>query len=571
MSKSFIMLRIIGNKIKLTKQHFQRNLLIVIILISLALVTFNTSSYTNQVHNKPNEIIPDLNSFNKDNYSKILTSEKHGLGNITIDDIEFNIPLSGFLNENVYYPLVTEDLLSESLSINLTEQEFIETTSPALVDNLNTESTEQKYATFTFNETIEVKYNNTKARYLIYHPRFSNSELLGFYVNNGTLTTELIEDIDYTFGDLNYIVFFYEDYFQMGRIFNFTMYFTWKCLIAFQNWKIEQLKDQALEITEIEQDLSVDFNYNFYMVATGYGLNLDDVREIDFWDVALTINPLDKELFTNHILMLNGIEVNIASHLNPDKSIHIELSDLFTPSSSTFVLNFTTKYTLRFDNPVGSSWAIDRLVEQRSIRERIYFCNLISGPRHIYLKNVGFNESGIYFEEVINSYSLFNRKVEFSELNINITGYLGLNVVIPYLYVGEICPVLIKYFTFQKLKIIITDDIKMPLVGAKIEIFHFGAPYGTYISNITSQPIIPRRSDENGKIVVNNVPRGNYTIRIYWQGNFVKEASISTFTETNYIYTNIPHSPLWIIIFGTIIGIVLIIGAIFYLKYKTPR
>ena len=89
--------------------------------------------------------------------------------------------------------------------------------------------------------------------------------------------------------------------------------------------------------------------------------------------------------------------------------------------------------------------------------------------------------------------------------------------------------------------------------------------------HIFSQPIIPRRSDENGQIVLNNVPRGNYTIRIYWQGSFVKEASISTFTETNYIYTNIPHSPLWIIAFGSIIGIILIIGAILYLKFKTLR
>ncbi|GAI87432.1 unnamed protein product [marine sediment metagenome] len=100
---------------------------------------------------------------------------------------------------------------------------------------------------------------------------------------------------------------------------------------------------------------------------------------------------------------------------------------------------------------------------------------------------------------------------------------------------------------------------------------HFGVIYGTYISNKTIQPIIPLKSDENGQIVLYNVPRGNYTIRVYWEGRFVKEASISTFNEINYVYTSIIHSPLWIIIFGGIIGIILILGAIFYLKYKKLR
>ncbi|GAG78709.1 unnamed protein product, partial [marine sediment metagenome] len=87
----------------------------------------------------------------------------------------------------------------------------------------------------------------------------------------------------------------------------------------------------------------------------------------------------------------------------------------------------------------------------------------------------------------------------------------------------------------------------------------------------TSQPIIPSRSDENGQITLDNVPRGNYTIRVFWQGKFVEEASVSTFNEINYINTNIPHSPLWIIIFGVITGSILIIGVIFYQKFKKLR
>jgi hypothetical protein len=562
----------IWNNITLAKKQIQRILIISIIVFSLALVIFNGKSTINFNQNEYNENALNVNAFTKDNYTEILTTNKHSLGNITIDDILFNVPFTGLVNENVYHPLVIDDHISGALSINTTSTEFIESTSPALIDFIGSETINRDIATYTFNETLQVKYDNTQARYLIYHSRFVNAKLLKFYVVNDSLITELTEDVDYTIDERDFLVFYYEDYFHVGRTFTFTAYLIWEHILAFGNWQIEQREDQILKINEAEQELTADFNYNFFMIARTYvGLSLVNIIPINFWDVALTVNPLDKELFNDHELMINGIEVDIGDYLTPEKAFQIELSDHFTPEQNTFSLNFTVNYVLRFEEPVGNFWAVDRLVDQRSIRERIYFCNLISGPRHIYLENVVFYESAIYEEEVIDSYSLFDRHVVFTELDINISGYLGLNITIPYLYVGETCPLLIKYITFQRLKIVITDEIKMPLIGARIEVFHSGAIYGTYISNTTSQPIIPRRSDENGQIILDNVPRGNYTIRVFWQGKFVKEAPISTFNEINYIYTSIQHSPLWIIIFGAIIGFILIFGAIFYQKYKKLR
>ena len=562
----------IWNNGTLVKKHFQRIIIIIVIVFSLALVNLNSNSNIKLNHYYSNENALNVNSFTKDNYTEILTTNKHSLGNITIDDILFNVPFTGLVNENVYHPLVTQDHISGALSINTASTEFIESISPALIDLIGSETSNRDIATYTFNETLDVSYDKTQARYLIYHSRFVNAKLLKFYVVNDSLITELTEDVDYTIDERNFLVFYYEDYFQVGRTFNFTAYLIWEHILAFGNWQIEQKEDQVLKINEAEQELTADFNYNFFMIARHYdGLSLVNVLPIIFWDVALTVNPFDKELFNNHELMINGIEVDIGDYLTPEKAFKIELSDHFTPESNSFSLNFTSSYLIRFEEPVVNFWAIDRLVSQREIRERIYFCNLISGPRHIYLENVLFYEPGIYFEEVINTYSLFNRDVLFVDANNSISNRLGLNVTIPYLFVGETCPFSIEYFTFQKLKIVITDNIKMPLVGAKIEVFHFGAIYGTYISNKTIQPIIPLKSDENGQIVLYNVPRGNYTIRVYWEGRFVKEASISTFNEINYVYTSIVHSPLWIIIFGGINGIILILGAIIYLKYKKLR
>ncbi|MBA7541350.1 hypothetical protein ES705_33662 [subsurface metagenome] len=548
-------------------------LILMIMAIFIPVVFTNLKIFPNISLNKNylQENVLNMNEFTKDNYTEIRTTAKHGLGNITIDDISFNFIFPGFVNENIYHPLVTEDHISGKINMTTTHMEFIETTSPALIDNLNSETGDKVIATYKLNETIQVNYSKSEARYLIYHSRFTDTKLLEFYVNNGTIITELTEGVDYTIDNQNFLVFYYEAYFQGRRTFNFTMYLIWEHFLVFGERELEQMEDHVFEISEVEQEITPEFNYNFFLIARAYDQDLDEVLPITFWDVALTVNPLDKEKFNNHKLMLNGIEVYIGAHLNSDKSLQVKLSDHFTPDSSTFSLNFTSSYLIRFEEHLGNLWAIDRLVSQREIRERIYFCNLISGPRHIYLENVVFYEPAIYFEEVINTYSLFNRDVLFVDANNSISNRLGLNVTIPYLFVGETCPFSIEYFTFQKLKIVITDNIKMPLVGAKIEVFHFGVIYGTYISNKTIQPIIPLKSDENGQIVLYNVPRGNYTIRVYWEGRFVKEASISTFNEINYVYTSIIHSPLWIIIFGGIIGIILILGAIFYLKYKKLR
>ncbi|MFX1343853.1 MAG: hypothetical protein ACFFAI_02010 [Promethearchaeota archaeon] len=513
----------------------------------------------------------NINDFTKDNYTEILKTPKYGLGNITIDDINFNILITGFLNQNVYHPLILNDLLSGALTINTTSMEFINCTSSAIIHNLDPEIVDDVTARVTLNETLHVEYNNSTAKYLIYHARFTQIYLLELYVNNGTEINKLTENIDYTIDERQYIVFYYEDYFQEGNNDSFDMYIIWDKVMPFGDWKIEQLQNQNLEINEAEQEIVAEFQYSFHLIARLYTEDLDTILQIYFWDVALTVNPLDKEKFNDHKLMLMGTEANIGTHLNPDKSIKVLLSDQFTPNNSTFSLNFTCSYMLKFEKPVGSSWAIDRLIDQREIREKIYFSTLLSGPEHIYLKNVEFYEPSLYVEEVLDTYSLFNRDVLFGDANASGSNRLGINVTIPFLLVGETCPFSIKYSTFHKLKIVITDNIKMPLVGAEIEVFYCGAKYGTYVSNTTSQPIIPSKSDGNGQIVLYNVPRGNYTIRVYWRGKFVKEASVSTYKEINYISTNVVHYPFWILVFGGINGIILIVGAIFYLKYKKLR
>ncbi|MFX1325844.1 MAG: hypothetical protein ACFE8N_12900, partial [Promethearchaeota archaeon] len=279
----------------------------------------------------------------------------------------------------------------------------------------------------------------------------------------------------------------------------------------------------------------------------------------------------NKDLLTINQLFVTNRRVDVGDYLNPNKSISVGFPDHFATNFSAFSLNFTCSYNLRFEDPVENTWAIDRLIAGRNLRERIYFPTLLSGPNHIYLSNVLFNEPTINFEQVIGNSSLFERKYWYFVANDTVPGDLGIYCKIPYLYVGETCPSYLHYYADQDLRIIITDNIKMPLVGANVKILYFETIYGTFMSNDIIQPVPIGRTNENGELVVRDVPNGNYTLLVYYQNNFIKQANITTDKEINYIYTDMLHFPLWILIFGIINGLIIVTGILFYLKNKKLR
>ncbi|MHA1932497.1 MAG: carboxypeptidase-like regulatory domain-containing protein [Promethearchaeota archaeon] len=506
--------------------------------------------------------------FTKDNYSATLTKENQGLGTITIDDMHFNGPMiriQGIENHSGVYPLLESDLFSFALDANVSSVEFMETTHPAIYDNLN--DTQKLSITFKLNEIIIVSYNNPQEGYLIYYSHFGPI-LREFYVDDGSSVVKLNEGTDYIIDSLGYLVFYYEDYFNKGPTFTFKMYLIWEDDFALESWALDQSEETPLIMSESEQEFTVRFTYKFFLVGYRVLLDFSGTVPIDYIDVALTIHPPDKELLSYQALNINAFDKNVNDYVNPDKSLSIVISDLFTPNGSVMLLNFTCSFGLKFEEPVGDSWGIDRLIAGRNIRERIYFISMVTGPPHIFLKNVALYQRGIYIDQVVKVSSLFNREVQYFDANASVPRLSGLKLNMPYLIFGETCPFTIKYIALQTLSIVVTDTIKMPLIGATIEILLFGVKYGTYISNKTSQPINPGLTDQNGQIVLYDVPHGNYTVRVLWQGEVVTEATVTTDKEVNYVFTSIPHFPLWILIFGITSGIILAVGALFYLKYK---
>jgi len=542
---------------------------ILVLLIFSTLVPFFSIIFTNSnIYDNQDNL--KINDFSKEDYSPIIEERKHGLGNITIYNMTFSGLEIGHYIYNASYPLLWYDYDSGALNITSKEIKFIDTNESARIDNLNSDLIDRNEIRVELNETLEVWYDNPNEGYLIYRARLYPSYLTDFYVFDGINTTKLTMDTDYYIDDNDFLVFDYNDYFQQGATFNFTMYLTWEYDLTIDPWSLNQYPDK-INMTKVEQNLTAKFNYDFTLTGQMWHLTTNQKRPSENVGVALNVFLPDRDLLDNHSLLLNNQSVVIDDHLNFDKSINITLSDFFFANESWFFLNFTANYMVRFIEPVSKTWAIDRLVALRNIRERIYFPSLISGPRHIYLSFLSIYEPATLSEDILSTDSLFEREVLYFDENITDNGGVRLKVELPYILVGETCPFSVNYVAVDKLRIIVTDSIKMPIMDLKLRIYYYDLNYGTYISNNRTQPIAPLKTNENGEVSLYNVPKGNYTVEVYQYGNLIVRTNVSTYNEINYIYTNIMHIPIWILIFGSINGSFLIIGIIVYLKNKKSR
>jgi len=522
---------------------------------------------------------PNLQVFSKDDYTPILDAPEQGLGNITITKLTFNE--EGIFNRSDRYPNLVDDLISGALNITYLETQYMQTNEIAQFNNLDKSLPESDEITVLINESISVQYNSSiggSEGYLIYSPKLLPRVLKQVLIQNesSSIIEELSEE-EYSLDVDDFLIFDYQNYFQ-DNFHNFSMYLIFEYKLTAFRWELAQDPKNTLTITQQQQTFNPSFYYNFTLTGLKNSGNLTTISiPADNLIVELIVNPLDKNLFYDQQLKINDQVVN--DFLEQDNLINVTIS----ADAKLFSLTFKTNFTLKFENPVDYSWAIDRLIEGRNVRERIYFPSLISGPKHIYLNNVSLIENTIIINQTISNSSLFDRPVNYFDVIVSITQSSidysliftenaikrkGLTVTLPYLILGETNPFLLKYDATNDLKIVITDNIRMPLIGYRIELLYFGKVYGTYISNNLTQPMAPAYSNENGEILIENVPNGNYTVKIYQDNVIIMDALINTFSEVNYINTKVPYFPLWILLFGCINGALILIGLIIYFNHK---
>jgi len=548
-------------------------------MISLLLIIPSSNNSSLILENNDPYLVPELGAFSEEDYTPIINDPEQGLGNITIT--QFSFDEEGIFNQPVNYSNLVDDLSSGALNITYLETRYIQTTEIAQFNNLDDSFPESNKITVLINESISVQFNTSienSEGYLIYssvlYPRVLNQVLVK---NSSSAIIEELNEGDYTIDSDDYFVFNYQNFFST-TFHNFSIYFIFEYTLTLELWDLTQNPKDVLLLTQQTQTFSPSFYYNFTLFGTKITGNLIIPPVLaDNLVLDIIVNPLDKDLFFDHILEINN-QTKI-DFLEPDKKINVTIS----ADAKFFSLKFSVNFTFMFEDSVDFSWAIDRLIGGRNIRERIYFPSLISGPKHIFLKDITLLESTIIVDQIISNSSLFGRNVNVYDEIISITQETiensliftknavkrkGLKLSIPYMIVGETNPCSLKYSATNDLKLVITDSIRMPLVRYRIELNYYGKDYGTYISNDFNQPMAYAYSDENGEILIENVPNGNYTVKVFQGTNPITEFQINTFREVNYLITDVFHFPLWILIFGGINGILILLGLILYFNYK---
>lgn len=551
----------------------------IIVILSLSLNS-NLKYNDNNFGNFTPETFPKTQAFSLEDFTPLIEEKQHGLGNITITNITFYE--EGIFNYTSNYPELDDDLTSGALNMTYNGTSYVNTTKIAQSDNLDPSIEYSDTITITLNESVQVSFDTSiggSEGFLIYKPILAETILKKYCVQNESSSfVEEVNSDDYSVDSKNFLFFNYSDYFSTETNHIFTMYLIFEYNISIDDWDIIQDQNYEVVIIKQEQTIKPKFEYNF--TVEGYKINVTSLEgniPAENLNLAIKVNPPDRDLLFNHTLAIDEVIVN--NFLDIDKAINATIN----ANLIEFNLNFSTNYLVRFEDPIDFSWAIDRLVEGRDLRQRIYFPTIVSGPEHIYLSELIMYEPTITVEQVTSNSSLFERDVLYTDANLsviqehfqhslifteNAVRKKGLKITLPYLFKGETNPVFIKYRANNDLLIIITDSIRMPILGLELELYYYGKLYGTYISNDLVQPMATLLTDENGEAQVENLSNGNYTIRIYRKGRFIMETTISTFIETNYIRTEIFHFPVWILIFSIINATFLLIGFVLYHNYK---
>ncbi|MFX1355408.1 MAG: hypothetical protein ACFFGP_15755, partial [Promethearchaeota archaeon] len=430
-------------------QIFAIGLIIIVICILSIYQIYHTPQLSSTNYN--NEL--QTQAFSKEDYSPIIEEEKQALGNITVTDLNFN--QKGFFNNSGRYPDLEDDLISGALNMLYLGTEFVETKDLAQVDNLNKNIVDSNKITVILNESIDVVYDTTFPNvegYLIYGPRLFPCKLIQLLLKNESISIQEVSENEYEIDPFNFLYFDYLQYFETNRN-TFTMYLIWEYNITIRDWILYQDSKDKMLVQQQQEVVSPLFYYNFSVIGQKF-VNFSDKIFSEDVDLSLKLNLPDKDRLYGHTLKVGAIEIN--NFLNLDNSVNVST----VGNRQLISLTFSANYTIVFINPVEKTWAIDRLVKNQNIRERIYFPSLIEGPRHILLKYLMIYEDTIIVDQVISNSSLFSRDVQYYDLNIsklkeefqpsliftkNAVKKLGIKIVLPYLIVGETAPLIIKY------------------------------------------------------------------------------------------------------------------------------
>ncbi|MHA1731398.1 MAG: hypothetical protein ACTSU5_05620 [Promethearchaeota archaeon] len=371
-------------------------------------------------------------------------------------------------------------------------------------------------------------------------------------------------------GGYDYAVFDLQPYFS-GKV-NGSMVMTFNYTYEFEvkGWYTAPQSSESHSISNGTNNIVADFVTYFEIVG-------DEQLGLD-----LLYTPPDHTYLYNETIswkkpeQIYFVDVPSENHtILADNRIQILVSE----SKMQFNVTYLANYTLGFVNATPENiWSADRLVSGFNSRERDYIINASSGPAELLLGNIRFN-STIPHSSVQGYSDAFNRTV--SEISINSTtipnyesptGGVLAHFILGYMKTGEVDKVTVQYTADSFLNVLIADAISFPLPNVEVVLYINGLRYGSKVSNEEVRPFPSLTTDSQGQVLFENVPNyQNYTVEVFQNGKSHGMYQVSPVKSLNFVVTEIPHFPIWIIVWASISVAVLCVGVVIYRKSQKTR
>lgn len=432
-------------------------------------------------------------------------------------------------------------------------------------------SQKKGYMTIRVNETARFYYwqNYTQKEISII------SELKGGIIRQVTVNgTQIpLENITTLNGGYFYNFSYYYNLNKNGSL---IMGFVFDYNLTISNWYITQHDMSSLlgKTYLTQKSQIIDAYYNYSLSPGSSGLNMTGKFIINLPDaVKLNQTSINMSLYTGDIHSPSTFEryTNYTKHSN----LSIEFTN--NANGTLYAINFKTNFTIEFKYSNGPNfWSKDSLIQNRDIRRRYYEISVVAGPTIIPVSLFYFNESSIPFDDVLSISSELGRVLSKSNMNYTLTslGPIGTTFKFEkpsetnyyYLVYGETDRISIQYKSKYTLNLVITDKAQIPVRDVQLVIYYQDVLYGTVMSATQTFQIAPQFTDSLGQAVIKEVPYGNFTISVYYFNNFIENVTANSTTALNFLVTQIPHFPIWVIIYASISLVFAISGLKIYKK-----
>ena len=425
------------------------------------------------------------------------------------------------------------------------------------------------------NESVEFEYEiDDTATILAYKPELSipnKGDLISMNINSTLIDLDEVE-ISKNGG----FVYNYSSWHDLNPEDTLRVDYVYDYNITIKDWRIFQKNynlDALIEPTYLDL-------YNQTYMPTYYTYTFQMGEYLESLQVDLLVNLPDIDYLSD---IRWEKRFNLSDPIDFENTTQLSNSTFrFTDidiDTKIYIGHFETNHTIEVVNEFSDYWSKDYLFTGKVTRIREFDISVVDGPPTIGVSNYRLNLTEFLFDEVIEVTSAFGRNVTSHDLkNEGANGTRldfplgeGLEISTEYfLVLDEIDTIVVKYTVPSSLAIKVVDKINNPLRKADVKL-NFGnstnATYGTMISEELVIPYAYKITSSLGMVYYPDVPRGNYTVDVFYNGKQVAFGiPIDTYTNDIVVFSLVPHFPTWMIIFASTSALIGIVGYIIMKK-----